>query len=239
LEPNATTSIAHLQLVDMRYEGGGADVLHGVCLTLAPGSFHFLVGASGAGKTSLLRVLSLAQPASAGRVFLFGRDASRLDRAETGGLQRRIGVVFQDFRLIEHLSAFDNVALPLRLAGADDGQVAQHVGELLGWLGLGEVVGKKPPELSMGQRQLVACGRAVVGRPGLLLADEPTSSVDAGHARRLMHLLLSLHRLGTTVVVATHNDRLVRQHGFPVLEMARGRLRGPAAPAPAALVAGA
>ena len=137
--------------------------------------------------------------------------------------------MFQDFRLLDHLSAFENVALPLRLAGADDEQIARHVAELLGWLGLGEAIEKQPPELSMGQRQLVAVGRAVIGRPSLLLADEPTSSVDAGHARRLMHLLLSLHRLGTTVVVATHNERLVRQHGFPVLEMARGRLLAPAA----------
>ena len=155
MDPNATTSIAQLQLVAMRY-GGGADVLHGVCLSLAPGSFHFLVGPERRGK-DLAPARPLPGPARLrGRVILFGRDASRLDRAETGGLQRRIGVVFQDFRLIEHLSAFDNVALPLRLAGADDGQVAQHVGELLGWLGLGEVVEKKPPELSIGQRQLVA-----------------------------------------------------------------------------------
>ena len=210
----------------MRY-GNGAEVLRDVRLRLAAGSFHFLMGPSGAGKTSLLRVLSLAQPVSRGRVVMFGRDATALDRAETGGLQRRIGVVFQDFRLLDHLSVFENVALPLRLAGADDEQIAGHVGELLGWLGLGEAIEKPPTELSMGQRQLVAVGRAVVGRPSLLLADEPTSSVDGGHARRLIHLLLSLHRLGTTVVVATHNDRLVRQHGFPVLEMANGRLLGP------------
>ena len=126
-------------------------------------------------------------------------------------------------------------ALPLRLAGAADAQIQGHVGELLAWLGLGEVVAKRPPELSMGQRQLVAVGRAVVGRPQLLLADEPTSSVDDGHARRIMHLLLSLHRIGTTIVVATHNDDLVRRHRFPVLEMARGRLTArsaaPAVPA--------
>jgi cell division transport system ATP-binding protein len=211
----------------MRY-APAQEVLHGIDLQLAAGSFHFLIGPSGAGKTSLLRVLALAQPVCRGRLTIFGRDATQLDRAETGSLQRRIGVVFQDFRLLDHLSAFENVALPLRLAGADDEQIAGHVGELLGWLGLGEAVEKPPGELSMGQRQLVAVGRAVVGRPSLLLADEPTSSVDPGHARRLMHLLLSLHRLGTTVIVATHNERLVRQHGFAVLEMAKGRLLGPA-----------
>ena len=212
----------------MRY-GNGAEVLRDIRLRLNAGSFHFLTGPSGAGKSSLLRVLSLAQPVARGQLVIFGRDAVGLERAELGALQRRIGVVFQDFRLLDHLSAFENVALPLRLAGAEDAQIAQHVGELLGWLGLGEAAQKPPPELSMGQRQLVAVGRAVVGRPSLLLADEPTSSVDGGHARRVLHLLLSLHRLGTTVVVATHNDRLVRQHGFPVLEMARGRLLAPAA----------
>ena len=132
--------------------------------------------------------------------------------------------MFQDFRLLDHMSAFDNLALPLRLGGASDEQISSHVSDLLGWLGLGEVIERKPPELSMGQRQLVAVGRAVIGRPSLLLADEPTSSVDPARARRLMHLFLSLHRLGTAIVFATHNERLVRRHGFPVLEMADGRL---------------
>ncbi len=231
MDPNGTI-IVQLQDVAMRY-GDGADVLQDVDLRLAKGSFHFLMGPSGAGKTSLMRVLSLAQPVCRGRIQLFGSDATHLDRTEIGGLQRRIGVVFQDFRLLEHLSAFENVALPLRLAGAEDGQIDRHVAELLDWLGLAEAMRKNPSELSMGQRQLVAVGRAVIVRPSLLLADEPTSSVDSGHARRLIHLLLSLHRLGTTVVVATHNERLVRQHGFPVLRMAAGRLVAPSSAAPA------
>lgn len=207
----------------MRY-GAGPEVLSGVRLRLDPGSFHFLIGPSGSGKSSLLRVIALAEPVSRGRVSLFGRAVADLTRAEIGAAQRRIGVVFQDFRLLDHLTAFDNVALPLRLAGAADTQIAQHVGELLAWLGLGEALAKRPPELSMGQRQLVAVGRAVVGKPRLLLADEPTSSVDDGHARRIMHLLLSLHRIGTTVMVATHSDELIERHRFPVLQMAQGRL---------------
>jgi cell division transport system ATP-binding protein len=229
LEPEGT-SIVHLQEVAMRY-GNGAEALTAVDLRLAPGSFSALMGPSGAGKTSLLRVLALDQPVCRGRILLFGRDATGLDRAETTALQRRIGVVFQDFRLLDELSAFENVALPLRLAGAEEGQVAGHVGELLAWLGLGEARERRPSELSMGQRQLVAFGRAVIGRPSLLLADEPTSSVDAATSRRLLHLLQSLNRLGTTVVLATHNERMVRQHGFPVLRMADGRLAVTAAPA--------
>ena len=236
MDANGTT-IVQLEDVAMRY-GNGTEALRDVALRLDAGSFHFLTGPSGAGKSSLLKVLSLAEPVSRGRIHLFGRDATGLDRAEIGSLQRRIGVVFQDFRLLDHLSAAENVALPLRLAGAEDAQIGRHVAELLGWLGLGEAAAKHPPELSMGQRQLVAVGRAVIGRPSLLLADEPTSSVDAGHGRRLMHLLLSLHRLGTTVVVATHNDRLVAQHGFPVLRMAGGRLTAPA-PVGSAMAVGA
>ena len=195
---------------------------------MTAGSFHFLVGPSGAGKTSLLRLLSLSHPPSPGTLVLFGRDVSKLDRAGAGGLRRRIGVVFQDFRLLDHLTAFDNVALPLRLGGAGDEQISTHVSELLGWLGLGEVLERKPPELSMGQRQLVAVARAVIGRPSLLLADEPTSSVDPARSR-LMHLFLSLHRLGTAVVLATHNERLVRRYPFPVLQMAAGRPARPGA----------
>ena len=211
----------------MRY-GNGAEVLHDVRLRLAAGSFHFLIGPSGAGKTSLLRVLALAQPISRGRL----PSSAATRRSSTGPRSAACSGASAWCSRISACStissAFENVALPLRLAGADDEQITGHVGELLGWLGLGEVVEKPPGELSMGQRQLVAVGRAVVGRPSLLLADEPTSSVDTGHARRLMHLLLSLHRLGTTVIVATHNERLVRQHGFAVLEMAKGRLLGPA-----------
>jgi cell division transport system ATP-binding protein len=223
VEPEAASPIAQLQDVAMRY-GAGPEVLSDVRLRLEPGSFHFLVGHSGSGKSSLLRLIALAEPVSRGRVTLFGRAVADLTRAETGAVQRRIGVVFQDFRLLDHLTAFDNVALPLRLAGAADAQIAQHVGELLAWLGLSEALAKRPPELSMGQRQLVAVGRAVVARPRLLLADEPTSSVDEIHARRITHLLLSLHRIGTTVVVATHSDELIERHRFPVLRMAQGRL---------------
>ena len=217
----------------MRY-GQSGDVLRDIDLKLAVGSFHFLVGPSGAGKTSLLRLLSLTNPPSRGTVTLFGCDVAKLDRAASSILRRRVGVIFQDFRLLEHMTAFDNMALPLRLGGASDEQISTHVSQLLGWLGLGDMMEKKPGELSMGQRQLISVGRAVIGRPSLLLADEPTSSIDPDRSRRLMHLILSLHRLGTAVVFATHNERLLRRHAsFPVLEMQAGslRARGPAAAA--------
>ncbi|HEX6012739.1 MAG TPA: ATP-binding cassette domain-containing protein [Geminicoccaceae bacterium] len=217
-------TILQLDRVGMRY-GPSGEVLREIDLKLAAGSFYFVVGPSGAGKTSLLRLMSLTHPPSQGSMVLFGRDVAKLERAESSALRRRIGMIFQDFRLLEHMTAFDNVALPLRLGGASDEQISAHVSQMLGWLGLGDAMEKKPGELSMGQRQLVSVGRAVIGRPSLLLADKPTSSVDPGRSRRLMHLFLSLHRLGTAVVFVTHNERLVRRHPFPVLTMEAGRLR--------------
>jgi cell division transport system ATP-binding protein len=217
-------TILQLDRVGMRY-GPSGEVLREIDLRLAAGSFHFVVGPSGAGKTSLLRLMSMTHPPSQGSMVLFGRDVAKLERPESSALRRRIGVVFQDFRLLEHMTVFDNVALPLRLGGASDEQVSAQVSRMLDWLGLGDAMEKKPGELSMGQRQLVSVGRAVIGRPSLLLADEPTSSVDPTRGRRLMHLFLSLHRLGTAVVFVTHNERLVKRHPFPVLAMDAGRLR--------------
>ena len=218
-------TILQLQRVGMRY-GADAEVLHDLDLVLAAGSFHFLVGPSGAGKTSLLRLLSLSHPPSRGTLTLFGCDVAGLGREEAAALRRRIGVVFQDFRLLDHLSAFDNVALPLRIAGSSEERISTSVSEMLGWLGLAEVMEKKPAELSMGQRQLLAAARAVINRPSLLLADEPTSNIDPARARRLMHLFTSLHRMGTAIILATHSEDLIRRHGFPVLHMQAGRLNG-------------
>jgi cell division transport system ATP-binding protein len=220
------TTILQLHGVGMRY-GSGDDVLRDIDLTINAGSFHYLVGPSGAGKTSLLRLMSLSAPASRGSVVLFGRDVALVDREELGRLRRRIGVVFQDFRLLEHLSAFDNVALPLRIGGADEERISSYVSQMLDWLGLGERMEAKPAQLSMGQRQLVTVARAVVTRPDLLLADEPTSNVEPARVERLMFLFTELHRLGTAVVLATHSRELIRRWAFPVLHLERGRLIRP------------
>jgi cell division transport system ATP-binding protein len=192
----------------LRY-GAGPDILHRVSFNLAPGSFHFLVGPSGAGKSSLLRVLYLALRPIAGRVSLFGRDVAQLSRREIADMRRRIGVVFQDFRLIAHLSAVDNVALPLRIAGVRESEVQENVRELLAWVGLGDHLDALPATLSGGQQQRVAIARAVITRPSLLLADEPTGNVDDQIGLRLLYLFEELNKLGTTVVVATHNEALV------------------------------
>lgn len=227
-------TILQLDGVDLRY-GDTPPVLHGIDLTLQAGSFHFLSGPSGAGKTSLLRLISLSHPPSRGTVRVFGRELDKINREELAALRQRIGVVFQDFRLLDHLSAFDNVALPLRIGGANEDQTARFVADMLGWLGLGDRLEARPAELSMGQRQLVCIARAVVAKPRLLLADEPTSNIDAKNAERLMNLFIQLHRLGTAVVIATHSAELLRRYTYAVLHIAHGRLtvpRPPAGPAP-------
>ena len=208
----------------MRY-GAGPEILRDISLDLEPGSFHFLTGASGAGKTSLLRLMYLAERPTRGIISLFGRDVARTPRREMPALRRKIGVVFQDFRLVEHLSAFDNVALPLRVAELPESQVQEHVTELLTWVGLADHLDQKPAVLSGGQQQRVAIARAVIGRPSLLLADEPTGNVDEELALRLMRLFEELNKLGTTLLIATHSESLVGRFEHPRLHLAAGTLR--------------
>ena len=215
--------VVRFQNVGMRY-GLGPEILHDVSLRLDAGSFHFLTGASGAGKSSLLRLMYLAHRPSRGLITLFGHDIATTPRATLPSLRRRVGVIFQDFRLIDHLSAMDNVALPLRVAGASEKQIREHVPELLRWVGLADYIDSRPSVLSGGQKQRVAIARAVIARPRLLLADEPTGNVDDGIAMRLMHLLAELNKIGTTVVVATHNQSLVTSFAYPRLHLADGEL---------------
>jgi cell division transport system ATP-binding protein len=215
--------VVRFENVGMRY-GMGPEVLCDVSFALPAGSFHFLTGASGAGKSSLLKLMYLAQRPSRGLITLFGRDIATTSRRELPALRRRIGVVFQDFRLIDHLSALDNVALPLRVAGAKDEQVREHVAELLAWVGLADHVDATPPVLSGGQQQRVAIARAVINRPALLLADEPTGNVDNDLAVRLLYLFDELNKLGTTVVIATHNESLVKRFDHEILHLEGGEL---------------
>lgn len=209
--------------VGMRY-GNGPEVLRDLTFSVAKGSFHFITGPSGAGKSSLLRLLSLIHRPSRGLVTLFGRDIATLNREELPALRRRIGVVFQDFRLIDHLSAVDNVALPLRLAGARDDRVRGHVKELLRWVGLGDHLEARPPTLSGGEQQRIAIARAVINRPNLLLADEPTGNVDERIGLRLMRLFDELNKVGTTVIVATHSESIIRRFRHPILQLRDGQI---------------
>jgi cell division transport system ATP-binding protein len=209
--------------VGMRY-GRGPEVLSDLTFELASGSFHFLTGPSGAGKTSLLRLIYLAERPSRGLISMFGRESSMIPRESLPDLRRRIGVVFQDFRLLNHLSVFDNVALPLRVAGESRADYADDVTELLQWVGLGNRMDAFPPTLSGGEQQRAAIARAVISKPELLIADEPTGNVDPEMANRLLRLLVELNRLGTTVLIASHDITLVRSLGAPVLELADGKL---------------
>jgi len=184
-------------------------VLRDLDFRLGRGGFYFLTGPSGAGKTSLLKLLYLAQRPTRGRIELFGEELTDAPRDMLPGFRRRIGVVFQDFRLIRHLSAFDNVALPLRIAGKSEAEVEGPVREMLAWVGLADRASARPATLSGGEQQRVAIARAVISQPEILVADEPTGNVDAEMAQRLMHLFGALNRLGTTVVVATHDVGLI------------------------------
>jgi cell division transport system ATP-binding protein len=209
--------------VGMRY-GSGPEILRDVSFILAPGSFHFLTGASGAGKSTLLRLMYLARRPTRGLITLFDRDIATLPRGELPAVRRRIGVVFQEFRLINHLTAMQNVALPLRVAGGGEDHTRRHVAELLAWVGLADQLESKPPTLSGGQQQRLAIARAVIGRPSLLIADEPTGNVDDRSAFRLMRLFEELNKVGTTVVVATHNESLIQRFRHPTLHLEAGEL---------------
>jgi len=207
----------------MRY-GLGPEILRDISFHLEPGSFRFLSGPSGAGKSSLLRLMYLAHRPSRGIINIFGHDIATTKRDELPALRRRIGVVFQDYRLLGHLTAMENVALPLRIMGVDDEQLRSHVTELLNWVGLGDRMNARPATLSGGEKQRVAIARAVITRPKLLVADEPTGNLDYDLGLRLVQLFVELNKLGTTVVVATHNRRLIDRFDFPVLWLADGEL---------------
>ena len=200
------------------------DVLRDVNLILPRGSFHFLTGASGAGKSSLLKLLTLAEPPTSGRIALFGDEVGQIARRDRPAYRRRMGVVFQDFRLLDHLSVFDNVALPLRLRGRKATDYAGDVAEMLEWVGLSDRAEGLPGTLSGGEKQRLVIARAVMAGPELILADEPTGSVDGAMAGRLLKLFQSLNRLGTTILIVSHDEALARASGARLLRLADGRV---------------
>ncbi len=221
------SGIVQFENVGLRY-GTGAETLSDISFTLRQGGFYFLTGPSGAGKTSLLRLLYLAQRPSRGMIRMFDQDIVTMPRDILPGLRRKIGVVFQDFRLLPHLSAFDNVALPLRIAGVREREIQAPVQEMLNWVGLGERGAARPATLSGGEQQRVAIARAVIARPEVLVADEPTGNVDPDMAARLLYLFDALNRLGTTIIVATHDLHLLsRITSAEMIRIDNGRILDP------------
>ena len=220
-------AIVEFERVGLRY-GTGGEVLRDLDFRLARGGFYFLTGPSGAGKTSLLKLLYLAQRPTRGSIHLFGEEIMTTPREAMPALRRRIGVVFQDFRLIRHLSVFDNVALPLRIGGATDAEVEAPVREMLAWVGLADRASARPATLSGGEQQRVGIARAVIASPELIVADEPTGNVDAAMAQRILHLLTALNRQGTTVVIATHDLGLIAATtGAQLIRLENGAMADP------------
>jgi cell division transport system ATP-binding protein len=215
--------LVRFENVGLRY-GMGPEVLKDVSFEIRPNSFQFLTGPSGAGKTSLLRLLFLSLRPTRGLINLFGRDVTALHAEEVAVLRRRIGLVFQDFRLLDHFTTYENVALPLRVQGRPESSYRSQIVELLHWVGLGDRIHVLPPVLSGGEKQRAAIARALIGRPELLLADEPTGNVDPPLARRLLRLFVELHKSGTSVLLATHDVTLMDQYDGPRLVLDDGRL---------------
>ena len=209
--------------VGLRY-GMGPEVLRDVSFDIPKASFQFLTGPSGAGKTTLMRLLFLSLRPTRGSIQTFGQDAGAVPQSELASLRRRIGIVFQDFRLLDHLTTFENVALPLRVRGKEEASYRADVVDLLEWVGLGDRIHVLPPVLSGGEKQRVAIARSIIDRPELLLADEPTGNVDAPLARRLLRLFVELNRSGTAVLIATHDIDLMNRHEGRKLFLEEGML---------------
>ena len=209
--------------VGLRY-GLGPEILRDLSFQVPAHSFQFLTGPSGAGKTSLLKLLFLSLRPTRGLVNLFGHDVSLLSKDQVADLRKRIGIVLQDFRLLDHMTTYENVALPFRVLGRDEDSYRHEVIELLHWVGLGERIWAPPAVLSGGEKQRAAIARAVIARPQLLLADEPTGNVDPNLAQRLLRLFIELNKSGTSVVIATHDIALMDQYDARRLVLHDGRL---------------
>ena len=219
----ASDTVIRFENVGLRY-GMGAEILRDISFHIPERSFQFLTGPSGAGKTTLLRLLFMSLKPTRGLITIFGKDRSRISRNELPHLRRRIGVVFQDFRLLDHMTTYENVALPLRVRGREEASYRTDVTELLKWVGLGDRMHVLPPVLSGGEKQRAAIARALIEQPEILLADEPTGNVDPPLARRLLRLFIELNRLGTSVVIATHDFSLMDQLDVRRLVLADGHL---------------
>lgn len=220
ISTNVAQPIINLRNVSVGYDG--RDVLHDVYISLLPGSFTFITGKSGSGKTTLLSMLYLIKKPSKGVLNVFGKNINFSNRENLASLRQKIGVVFQDFRLLEHMTVYDNIALPLRVRGMNEKEIHKRVVELLKWIELHKSIYKVCNTLSGGEKQRVAIARAVINRPDILFADEPTGSIDAEIAEKLMRLFVELNKVGTTVIIATHNEQLTAQYNYQRINLSDG-----------------
>ena len=209
--------------VGLRY-GIGPEILRDINFELEPGTFNFFTGKSGAGKTSLMRLLYIGKQPSRGAITAFERNITHCSREELSKLRQKIGVVFQDFRLINHMTAYENIALPLRIMNKSEKEISQNVEELLDWVDLKEFSNYLPSTLSGGQQQRIAIARAVITKPKLLLADEPTGNLDDNIGQKLMKLFSQLNKMGTTVVIATHSQSIMNEFQYPIMYLDKGEL---------------
>jgi len=202
--------LVRFENVGLRY-GAAPETLTDISFSIMPQSFQFLTGASGSGKTTILRLILQSLKPTRGMISIFGQDTAQLDKDGLTLLRRRMGIVFQDFRLLDHLTIYENVALPFKIRGRMESSYRAEVIELLKWIGLNDLIDVKPPVLSGGEKQRTSIARALVSQPELLLADEPTGNLDPVLAERLLRLFVELNRSGTAILIATHDIGLMEQ----------------------------
>lgn len=220
---NFKQSIVYADQVTLSYLNQ-KPVLDQISLSLMPKSFHFVTGASGSGKTTLLKLIYLNQKPDRGRFMIFGEDRYKLEPTQIQKLRQKMGIVFQDFRLFPHLTALENVALPLKIFGNSKEDIATQAKELLDWVGLSHQMNALPQALSGGEQQRVAIARAIITKPDLLLADEPTGNVDDEISLKIMRLFEELNKIGTTILIATHNEKVISRFDYPRLHLENGKL---------------
>jgi len=209
--------------VSKRYPGGG-EALRGVSFTLESGEFAFVTGRSGAGKSTLLKLIPAIERPTAGSVVVNGQNVGALKRAALPYLRRNLGLVFQDQKLLYDRTVYDNVLLPLAFSGQPPREAARRVRAALDKVGLLARERANPIELSGGEQQRLAIARAVVNRPAVLVADEPTANLDAESAARILDIFVSFHQVGVTLLVATHDQALIERYGKRVLRLSDGKL---------------
>jgi len=209
--------------VSKRYPGGG-EALRGVSFTLESGEFAFVTGRTGAGKSTLLKLIPAIERPTAGSVVVNGQNVGALKRAALPYLRRNLGLVFQDQKLLYDRTVYDNVMLPLAFSGQPPKEAARRVRAALDKVGLLERERANPIALSGGEQQRLAIARAVVNRPAVLVADEPTANLDAESAARILDIFVSFHQVGVTLLIATHDQALIERYGKRVLRLSDGKL---------------